>query len=707
MPKYYNVGVKGDTSQYERSMMRASSVTESFGRTITRFLGPAVLASVGREAIKMGVDFSMSMTKIETLVGLSRKEVTGLRKDVLDMASVVGKSPQELAEGLYYITSSGIDASHAMEALKSAAQASALGMGETGQIADALTSIMNAYGHSAYSAERATNILLRTVKVGKIEADELAGSMGTVIPTAARMGVSFEQVGAALATMSLSGINASEATTALNSMLTSLLNPSEQAEKIITALYGSTMNLRNEIRERGLLDVLLELKEKLGDNITNTAQLFNEKRALKAMLSLTGAAASQYTLIMGEMESQIDDVGEAMKRLEEEPGQKWNQFLALSGKYLTQWGDDFAREVIENIQGFRREMDIIKNDPLIAAMMKGSVSTPTTQSPFQTDEFSAASLAGFKEYGSEQAKAFEESQKLGAAVVQNTNNFESQNSELDALIAQYEAMIEAMKSAKKESEFFMTAYEDALYKLKGPTEGPSMIGTDLEPMLTIDESNMAGLEKATHSWREYTEQIEVAAQTLNVFQSALSTLSDYQQAMNQNNMLALTAQHEQELEVFKERNEGNADYYEKLDQLQRKQKAERNAELRAQAEQRKKMAMYMAALAIPQSFLQGLIAPGGGAILGGAYAAIAAAQLAVIKATDVPSFNIGTTSFGGVAKLHPGETLTNLPAGTKVESKGMTNVKNQREQQVELRLDGDQVVMILDRLIEQHNVKIV
>jgi hypothetical protein len=166
----------------------------------------APLAALGGAAAKLSMDFDRTMTQIVTLTGASRDEVARLREEVLRLAGETARGPQELAQALYFVLSSGIDASRAMEVLTASAKAAAIGLGQTQTVADAVTTVINAYGQGAIDAGRATGILLAAVREGKAEADALAGAIGRVVPVAATMGVSFDQVAAALAVMTSAGL---------------------------------------------------------------------------------------------------------------------------------------------------------------------------------------------------------------------------------------------------------------------------------------------------------------------------------------------------------------------------------------------------------------------------------------------------------------------------------------------------------------------
>ena len=201
------------SSQVGRASARMSTNLITTGRVLTTHLTLPIIAA-GAAAIKLAADFDDSMTKIISLVGIQRSEVAKLRKEVKLLSREVAISPGELSEGLYFILSSGIqNTAEAMDVLKQSAKGAAVGLGETGEIADLVTSVMNAYGASNIDATKTLDILIAAVKEGKAEADDFAQSLGRVLPTAAAVGVSFEQVAGAIAAMTRLGLDAAESTT--------------------------------------------------------------------------------------------------------------------------------------------------------------------------------------------------------------------------------------------------------------------------------------------------------------------------------------------------------------------------------------------------------------------------------------------------------------------------------------------------------------
>ena len=252
--------------------------------------------------IGSALKFEHQLAQIRGLTGATKKDTDLLSGAIKDMARTMPKSPAELGAGAYFIISAGItDAAEAANVLEISAKASAAGLGETRVVADAVTSTLNAYKLEASDAARVTDILTTTVRLGKTEAAALAGSIGRILPVAAAMGVSFEEVGANLAVMTKVGLSADEAATSLRAVMTQLLRPTTEASDALAALGLSGETLRKQIREKGLLSALSTLMEKTGGNTEQITKIIPNVRALTNVLGTVGSQAETYADTLDQM----------------------------------------------------------------------------------------------------------------------------------------------------------------------------------------------------------------------------------------------------------------------------------------------------------------------------------------------------------------------------------------------------------------------
>lgn len=311
---------------HRKSTDRSTKATGGLTRKMAGFAPIAALA--GAAVVGMGTQFDDSMQRIVSLVGVSQKQVNAWKGDIRGLAIETAKSPRELADALYFLTSAGLSNSDAFAALRISAKASSAGLGDMAKIADAVSSAMNAYGPKVMSAAKATDILVATAKAGKAEPEELASAMGRVLPIASQLGVVFTDVGGAVAQLSLKGLNAAESVTAVRQMLQAMLKPTKQAKELLASLGLSADDVRASLKQRGLLDTLMTLRKKLGGNTEALAVLFPQVEGLNGVLSMTAKGGEQAAKTIGNVERHTGLTSKAFEEAKT-AGFRFRQLLAV------------------------------------------------------------------------------------------------------------------------------------------------------------------------------------------------------------------------------------------------------------------------------------------------------------------------------------------------------------------------------------------
>lgn len=302
---------------------------KAIGRSITySFTLP--FAAVGVAGAKMAVDFQTAMTKINTLVGISAKEVNEYGKTVKSMAIETATAPEKLAEGLFFITSAGFKGKEALDALRVSAKGAAMQMGDMQDIASATTSIMTAYGHSS---EKAGDLLHETLKQGKFDAAEFMSKIGQVIPTAASFGISFEEMGAAVATMSKISGDAAGSLTAVNQVMLKLMTPGEQQKEILKDINMEYDDL-NAMMKDSLMGTLNHIFKELEGNDEMLTKVFGGARAVKGAFATAGLQAETYAEVLDGMNNSLGNVDKGFKTVSEtaefKMTQSWEQLKATT-----------------------------------------------------------------------------------------------------------------------------------------------------------------------------------------------------------------------------------------------------------------------------------------------------------------------------------------------------------------------------------------
>ncbi len=326
------------SASFSRLGESAGQSMSRIGSTLTRNVS-LPLGIAGGAAIKSSIDFGTAFAKIEGLAGVTGKSLQGLRADVLSLAGETAQSPQKLADAMYFITSAGIEAADATGVLKASAQAASAGLGDVATVAQSVVGAVNAFANQNLTAAQATDVMVATVRNATFEADALAESIGPVTAVASQMGVTFNEVGAALAVMSQGNLDAETSATALKGILTQILKPSDEATKLWAKMFGSMDAVRALLREKGLIAVLQQMSEKVGGNQAAIAKLFPDVRGLVGALSLLGQKQEKVNGIVADFGDVAGDTGKAFGVMSKTLGFELNKALADTQVALISVGD--------------------------------------------------------------------------------------------------------------------------------------------------------------------------------------------------------------------------------------------------------------------------------------------------------------------------------------------------------------------------------
>jgi len=328
-----NISIGANLSGLQRGLKIAQRSLRKFGGQAKR-IGSNITSSVtlpfaaaGAAGVKMATDLDSSFSKIENLVGITGKALDDFKSSVKGVSAETGKSQQELSEALFTVASAGLRGAEATEVLERSAKASAIGLGDTQQIAQALTGVMQAYSSSGMTAAQATDTLTAIVREGNLEAEALAPTLGRVVGIASQLGVSFEEVGANIATFTRLGVPAEEAVVGLRGIMASFLKPTADAKNALATLGMTAEDLRNQVSEEGLQATLANLMTAFEGNDEALTSVFGNVRALSAVLGTAGAQGETYAAVLDNISNSTGIVDEGFENVSQTSGFKFQQTL--------------------------------------------------------------------------------------------------------------------------------------------------------------------------------------------------------------------------------------------------------------------------------------------------------------------------------------------------------------------------------------------
>ena len=325
----------------------------------------APMVAAGRASFNMAKEYEYSMQKIVGLTGTSQEVVDRWGDSIKAMAREFGKSPKEIADALYFIASSGIATSDALDVLRVSVKAAAAGLGQTSDVANYLTSVLNAYRGTGITAAYATDVLVAAVREGKAEADGFAAAMGGVIPIASKLGVSIDQVAGAMAAITLTGSTASQAGVYLKNIFNALYKEADKGQKAMTsaslALDGmntSYADLRKILKDQGVMGLVEKIRiltSEYGETLV--AQVFPEIRAMSGMMSLMGKNFAYNNSIMKEITESSGSLAVAFEKVSQTTKIRYDRALQSVNVSLIELGQTIAATLIPLLEKFAKWLD--------------------------------------------------------------------------------------------------------------------------------------------------------------------------------------------------------------------------------------------------------------------------------------------------------------------------------------------------------------
>lgn len=349
------VEIVGDSSGLSTAFDDAGKKTEGFkgkiagiGSSIAALAGPAIIGgvlAVGAGFTKATMDamgFEKQMATVYTLMPDASAEARDkMVADVKTVAKEMGILPDAVVPALYDALGAGVPEDNVFEFIEIAHKAAIGGITDLSTTVDGLTSVVNAYGADVLDAATASDVIFQTVKVGKASFAELAGSLYNVVPTAQALGVTFGEVGAALAAMTSQGVPTRVATTQLRQMLVELSKEGTATSDMFRELSGTSF--REFIAGGGTVQEALQLMEKRAQAAgVGINDLFGSVEGGSAALTLTGKGTEAFTSALAEMDNATGATDKAFETMEgtlsrqlDKIGAKFSAMsVELGGKFL-------------------------------------------------------------------------------------------------------------------------------------------------------------------------------------------------------------------------------------------------------------------------------------------------------------------------------------------------------------------------------------
>lgn len=286
-------------------------------------------AQAAKGAYDFEKQFQQSMKEVATLSSGIKGSLTDYMNQVMEVTREVPILANDAAKALYQIVSAGHDGADGMKILEVSAKAAIGGVTDTATAADGITTLLNAYKLDVSQAEKISDQLFTTVKLGKTSFGELGQSIAQAAPVAAAYGVEIDQVLAAVATLTKQGTPTAQAMTQIRASIIA-----------VSKVLGD-----GAFDNRTYQEALAEVAKQAGGSESKLRELVPEVEAVNAVLGLTGINVKEAAGHLKEMQNATGAAEEAFKEM---ASSAQNQLQLLQNNvtaFLRPMGESILKEV--------------------------------------------------------------------------------------------------------------------------------------------------------------------------------------------------------------------------------------------------------------------------------------------------------------------------------------------------------------------------
>lgn len=238
------------------TMMAIGSTMQSAGKSMTKFLTVPILG-VGIASAKIGGDFEEQMSRVKAISGATGKSFKALEEQAIELGAKTAFSAKESAAGMENLASAGFDANEIMSAMPGLLDLAAVSGGDVAVASEVAATSLRGFGLEADQAGHVADVFARAAADTNAEVADMGEAMKYIAPVAKSMGLSIEEVSAAIGIMSDEGIKGSQAGTALRGALSRLAKPTDpmiaKMDELGLSFYDANGNMKSLEHQVGML----------------------------------------------------------------------------------------------------------------------------------------------------------------------------------------------------------------------------------------------------------------------------------------------------------------------------------------------------------------------------------------------------------------------------------------------------------------------
>src|SRR5581483_246511 len=164
------------------------------------------LTSAFTNAVQGASEFQLKIAEIRTISQDSQLSFARWSQGLQQISEQFGRPIGDVAAAQYQLISNQVaQGARSLEVMNSVARLAVATNSSLEASVNSVSGALNSFGLSAEHAERVAAVLFKTVELGRVTLPELQNTIGRVGGIASALGISLEEVGAALSTLTIKG----------------------------------------------------------------------------------------------------------------------------------------------------------------------------------------------------------------------------------------------------------------------------------------------------------------------------------------------------------------------------------------------------------------------------------------------------------------------------------------------------------------------
>lgn len=377
--KWTQAGAK--IEEFSNKIKNVSKTLDNLGNTFTTRLTLPVLA-IGTAAVSTGNDFEAQMSRVQAIAGATADELEQLTNQAIDLGASTSFSASAVAAGMENLASAGFTTQEIMDAMPGLLDLAASSGADLARSSEIAASAIRGFGLEANSSAHIADVFAEASARTNAQVEDMGEAMKYIAPVANTMGLSIEEVAAAIGIMSDAGIKGEQAGTTLRGALTRLTKPTDKMVAVMDELGISFYD--NEGKMKSLTEMISMLQDATSGLTEEQQQyalttLFGTE-SLSGMVALISRGSDDLADMTKEFENAdgaAKDMADTMLdntkgSIEELKGSLESAGIAIQ-KSLSPFIRDLAKKIQDLVDDFNDLTDEEKENVIKTALLVAAI----------------------------------------------------------------------------------------------------------------------------------------------------------------------------------------------------------------------------------------------------------------------------------------------------------------------------------------------